>query len=161
MGLHQHQQGDHHQDGPIGHQLQEADAVQPLQRPAGEGAAAPLLLFLCVPLGQAGGKKQDHRHLGHLRGLELDRADAHPALHLIELHSQGTEGQHQQKDSGHDARYGQQSESLVVDLGDKEHDHYPSRGIDRLVFDIYQRVAVVVIGRGKGGGEHHDESHAQ
>ena len=33
--------------------------------------------------------------------------------------------------------------------------------IDRLVFDIYQRVAVVVIGRGKGGGEHHDESHAQ
>ena len=117
--------------------------------------------FSLCPAWTGGWQKQDHRHLGHLRGLELDRADAHPALHLIELHSQGTEGQHQQKDSGHDARYGQQSESLVVDLGDKEHDHYPQPRHRPPGFDIYQRVAVVVIGRGKGGGEHHDESHAQ
>lgn len=77
MGLLQHQGGHQQQNGSIGHQLQKSDALQAVEHPPGKGPVFIALALLRVPLAQPGGKKEDDRNLGKLRGLELDPSFSH------------------------------------------------------------------------------------
>ena len=87
MGLLQHQGGHQQQNGSIGHQLQKSDALQAVEHPPGKGPVFIALALLRVPLAQPGGKKEDDRNLGKLRGLELD-PQLQPPPGLVVGHSQ-------------------------------------------------------------------------
>ena len=123
-------------------------------------------LFFRVPLGQARRKIEDDAQLRHLRGLELGQAgQLDPAVGAAGGDADvGHLHQNQQHEGGGQHEDGHPSEILVVELGGQVHDDHPRRGKNGLPLDVPGGVVVghrlVVIGRGVGGGEHHDEADA-
>ena len=160
MGLLQHQGGHQQQNGSIGHQLQKSDALQAVEHPPGKGPVFIALALLRVPLAQPGGKKEDDRNLGKLRGLELD-PQLQPPPGLVVGHSQWGKHQDQKDDRANQGGHGHPAKSLIVDLGDHEHPHHAHRPEQCLAGDIHQRVPVRIVGGGVRGGEHHDQPDPQ
>ena len=165
MGLQQHQSRDDQQHRPVGHQLQKADVVQPLEGPPGQGALAPFLFLLRVPLGQAGGEKQNDRHLGNLRGLKGGpRHHKHPHPPLgAHRGAPIAKGKHKDQRRHRPHQHGdrQPAQGLVIDLGCKVHNQHPRPGAHRLMLDIAQGRVFQVVGGGVGGGEHHYQADPQ
>ena len=168
MWLLDHQQQHDAQHRAIGHQLQKADLLQPVHRPAGEGAVGILPLFLRVPLGQAGGEENNNGDLCDLRRLECgteQQKQPQPPLGPVDGHAQGGQHQHQQHDGPQENGDGQPPQILIVHPGNEEHDHGAQHGELQLTPDIEQRIVLhrlagVVIRRGVGRGEDHDQANA-
>ena len=155
-----HHSGDQH--GHIGHQLQKSDALQAVEHPAGEGAVFIPQRLPAVPLTEPGGKKQDDCNFGNLRGLEL-HAQVQPPAGAVVFPAQRSKDQQQKNDAENQGRHRHPPEGLVVDLGDHIHHCHAHRSKHGLALDVIQGVGhlAVIVSRGIGGREHHNQADAQ
>ena len=144
MGLQHHQPGNDQENQEIG-----GDAV----------AHRAHLIFL---FGDGISKVQHHRHLGNLRGLELEglhAGDAQPPPGVIPHKADaGDSHQHQQDDGQKQQRLRRAPETLVIDFADGIHGDDADDGELRLPGKEKGGVPVLVIGGGEAGGKQHNQA---
>ena len=162
MPLQQNQHQHSSQHGHIGHQLQKPDAFQAVEHTPCKSAVFVPQRFSAVSLTEPGSKKQDHRDFGDLRGLEL-HAQVQPPAGTVVFPAQRSKDQQQKNDAENQGRHRHPPEVLVVDLGDHIHDYHAHRSKHGLALDVIQGVGhlAVIVGRGIGGREHHNQADAQ
>ena len=163
MGLEVEQADHRRQDDDIGDQLEEADALQEVAKPAWGGVPTEAQGTPPVPVGQPGGKEDDQGDLPQLRGLPPDGV-AQPPGGAAGLHSQAGDlhRQHQQEGQHQDG-HGQPLEPLVVQQGDNQHHSDPGQGDGPLAGKVIKGVAVgvplqVIVGRGVRGRQQHHQA---
>ena len=112
------------------------------------------------------GKNQNQGKFGNFRGLKVDRSDIEPAVSALDVgYEAGTlEHEHShQKQVGHDQNRDRiLVKMMVVEIGDRNHDHHADHSKERLIPDEIIAVPIHVIIRiGIAGGKHHHKADRQ
>ena len=126
-------------------------------------AALQLVFSALIPLTQAGGEKEHHAHLGHLRGLEAQRAQLQPAGGLV-AGAADHQHRHQQQDGRQHDKGRNPPQPLVVEFGGHIHDDQPHHREGGLALEIEGGVVVGDLLHRRsigGGGQQHDQPDAQ
>jgi len=130
------------------------------QQQGGKKGGQELVHALPLPL-QVVGEEEHRGELGQLRGLEGQAAQADPPV--MAVHRAHEEDHDQQQSGEGDRRVDDHrlAQRAVVDAHGCAHDDQAEGGPHDLTDEEVVRVAVGLLGQGRGRAPHHDQAHGE